>query len=186
MMRIAGLCCLVAIFCPARDIPDVPVVTHEGRRARFYTDLVKDRTVVVSFLFTTCKGVCPRTAGTLLAVRKLLSERVGRDMFVYSVTLDPDTDTPEVLARYSDEVGGGNGWTFLTGRPADLEKLRKNLGFSDPDPDPVIDADRTQHGAVIVFGNDAMDRWSALPAFAGAERIAEAIRRVADGVAARR
>src|SRR5207237_5515676 len=86
--------------------------------------------------------------------------RVGRDMFMYSITLDPATDTPEVLKNYAKKVGAGPGWTFLTGKKETIDKLRRKLGVYDRDP--VIDADITQHGGLVVYGNDAIGRWASL------------------------
>ncbi len=175
---IAIVLACAALAAAPLPIPNVEVVTHEGRRVRFYDDLIKDRVVLINFMFTTCRGICPRVTRTLLETRKLLGERVGKDVFLYSITLDPATDTPQVLKRYAESNGTGPGWTFLTGNPDNLELLRNRLGFRDPDPK--VDADRTQHGAIVVFGNAKMDRWIALPAAAGAERIATALLRVID------
>jgi protein SCO1 len=157
-------------------LPNVVLRTHENKAVRFYDDLIKGRVVLLSFMFTSCQGICPRTTANLLKVQKALGDHVGRDVFVYSLSLDPTTDTPAVLNKYANSVGAKPGWTFLTGKPEDLELLRRRLGFSDPDLK--VDADRTQHGALIVYGNDAAGRWSAMPALASPDRIAAAVLRV--------
>src|ERR1041384_7444372 len=143
-------------------LPNVVLRTQENKAVRFYDDLIKGKTVVISFMFTSCKGICPMTTANLLKVQKALGDHVGRDVFFYSLTLDPQTDTPEVLHKYARTIGAKPGWTFLTGRPEDLELLRRKLGLYDPDPKG--DADKTQHGAVIVYGNDEYGRWSMMPA----------------------
>ena len=80
-------------------LPNVALVTHDGKPVRFYDDLVKDRKVVINFMYTTCAdGTCPITTANLVQVQKLLGDRVGRDVFFYSITLSPDQDTPVVLA----------------------------------------------------------------------------------------
>ena len=157
-------------------LPNVGLLTQDSKPVRFYDDLIKGKTVVISFLFTSCKVICPRTTANLLKVQKALGDRMGRDVFFYSLTLDPATDTPEVLRKFAKRLGAKPGWTFLTGKPEDLELLRRKLGLFDPDPK--VDADKTQHGAVIVYGNDAAGRWSMMPALADSERIADAVRRV--------
>jgi protein SCO1/2 len=157
-------------------LPNFVLRTQAGRPVRFYDDLIKGKTVVVSFMFTSCNTICPLTSANLLKVRKALGDHVGRDVFFYSLTLDPATDTAAVLDKYAKKIGAGPGWTFLTGKPDDLEALRRTLGLFDPDPK--VDADKTQHGALIVYGNDAAGRWSVLPSLWDPERIATAVRRV--------
>lgn len=157
-------------------LPNVVLRTQENKPVRFYDDLIKGKTVVISFMFTSCKGICPMTTANLLKVQKALGDHVGRDVFFYSLTLDPKTDTPEVLQKYARTIGAKPGWTFLTGKLEDLELLRRKLGLYELDPK--IDADKTQHGGLIVYGNDAVGRWSMMPVLLNSERIVEAVRRV--------
>ena len=163
-------------------LPNVGLRTQDNQPVKFYDDLIKGKTVVISFLFTSCKIICPRTTANLLKVQKALGGHIGRDVFFYSLTLDPDTDAPQVLQKYAQAIGAKPGWTFLTGKSGDLELLRRKLGMYDPDPK--VDADRTQHGAVIVYGNDAAGRWSMMPALADSDRIADAVLRVLEPVPA--
>ena len=97
-----------------------------------------------------------------MEVQRALGERVGRDVHIYSITLDPEVDTPEVLARYAESYGVGPGWTFFTGELDELNALRHKLGAYDPDP--IVDADKTQHSGILVFGNEPKGRWCGLPA----------------------
>jgi len=157
-------------------LPNVLLRTQDNKPVRFYDDLIKGKTVVISFMFTSCKAICPMTNVNLLKVQKALGGHMGRDVFFYSLTLDPKTDTPEVLHKYAKAIGAKPGWTFLTGKAADLESLRRQLGFTDPDPK--VDADKTQHGGLVVYGNDAAGRWSVMPSLADPTRIAAAVTRV--------
>lgn len=141
--------------------PNVVLRTHENDEVRFYDDLVKGKVVLISFMYTACEDICPMTTANLVRVQNLLGDLVGRDIFLYSITLDPETDTPEVLKQYAEAVGAKRGWPFLTGKYEDMELLRHRLGISDPDP--VIDADKSQHGGILVYGNEARGRW-VLPA----------------------
>jgi protein SCO1/2 len=158
-------------------IPNVELTTHTGRLVRFYNDLVKGHTVVVQFFFTHCEGVCPISIGKLLEVQEALGESLGRDVRFLSITLDPERDTPAVLARYAGDIGAKPGWTFLTGSKQDIEALRRRLGVFDLDP--LIDADRNQHAGVVVLGNDEKQRWTLKPATVSAHFLADAIRRLA-------
>jgi protein SCO1/2 len=159
------------------SIPNVPVVTHRGEEVRFYDDLVRGKIVVVNFTYTRCRGSCPGTSANLARVQRLLGERAGKDVFMLSLTLDAENDTPEVLARHADALGAGPGWTFVTGTKADLERLRQVLGFTDPDP--VVDADRTQHAIVVKLGDDRTGRWAAVPGVIAPEQIVDALHRAA-------
>jgi len=162
---------LVCAACraPATDetpdfvpIPDVELIDQEGRSVRFRSDLVAGRTVAVQFFFTDCQGICPLSTAKMLALQSDLGPRLGRDVFLLSVTLDPEHDTPEVLKAHADRLGARAGWTFLTGAKADIETLRRRLGVYDLDP--VLDADRNQHAGVIVMGNEPDRRWLMKPA----------------------
>src|SRR5712692_11871739 len=112
----------------ARYFPNVLLRTHENKTVRFYDDLVKGKVVLINFMFTSCKRFCPVTTPNLVKVQAALGDRVGRDVFLYSISLDPATDTPEVLTKYANAVGAGPGWTFLTGKAEDIGKLRRRLG----------------------------------------------------------
>lgn len=97
-----------------------------------------------------------------MQVQRAFGERVGHDVHFYSITLDAEIDTPEALAEYAEAYGVGPGWTFLTGDPDEIDELRHKLGAYDPDP--VVDADKTQHAGIVVFGNEPKGRWCGLPA----------------------
>lgn len=151
-------------------LPNVELITHEGKRVRFYDDLVKDKTVAINFMYTNCAdGTCPVTTANLVRVQKLLKDRVGRDIFFYSVTLTPEHDTPEILKRYAKAYGVGPGWWFLTGKRQDIERLRRGLGFAYADP--AEDADRTNHVGMIRYGTEPLMFWGAQPGMANPEHL---------------
>ncbi|MDB5793245.1 MAG: SCO1/SenC family protein [Massilia sp.] len=154
-------------------LPNVPLQTHEGRDVRFYDDLVKDRLVVLNMMYANCTNLCPPNTASLLQVRRALGDRVGRDVYMYSLTLQPAIDKPADLRRYMDKYGIPDGWTFLTGQPRDVELLRLNLGFYSADP--VADADLKQHTGMVRIGHDARDRWSMVPAQAGTAQLVNSI-----------
>lgn len=158
------------------DFANVKLTTHEGRRVRFVDDLVRGEpapTVIVQFMYTHCEGICYPTSQNLARVHGYLRSRMGKQVQMYSITLDPAHDTPAALAKYRAHFGDRQGWTFLTGRYDDIEQLRRSLGVYDLDP--AIDADLTQHAGVLTFGNDDVDRWTALPGEMRARDIAHAV-----------
>jgi protein SCO1/2 len=156
-----------------QHLPNVPLITHEGKNVRFYDDLVKNKIVSLNFFFANCDEVCPLVMANLAQVQKLLGKQVGRDIFMYSFTLKPEEDTLDVIRRHREMYHAGPGWTFLTAKPADMEKLRKAIGFTYPEPE--IDKDKTQHIGNIRYGNEPLMLWSACPGMAHAKWIAESL-----------
>lgn len=153
--------------------PDVVLTTHEGKKVRFYEDLIKDKLVVINFMYAKCEGICPGITTNLRRVQKLLGDRVGKDIFFYSFTLKPEIDTPEKMAEYAKMHKAGPGWLFLTGTPADMENLRRKLGFTNPDP--LLDPDVTQHIGNIRYGNEALEWWAACPGMSRPDAIVQSI-----------
>jgi protein SCO1/2 len=156
-----------------RYFPNVELHTQEGRTVRLYDDLIKDKIMIINFMYAICDNVCPRVVSNLVRVQKLLGDRAGKDVFFYSFTLDPRHDTPEVLATYAARHGVGPGWTFLTGPPDRMEMLRRRLGFTDPDP--AVDQDRENHIGNIRYGNEPRLLWGACPGMSHAAFIVEAL-----------
>jgi protein SCO1/2 len=136
---------------------NVAVRTQDGRTLRFYDDVTKGRILLLNFFFTECNAICPLMTENLARVQALLAPRVGEDIFMFSITLRPEHDTPDVLAAYASTFGVGPGWTFLTGGSNDIELLRHRLGFVDSDP--VQDADPEQHIGTVRIANEPLHRW---------------------------
>jgi protein SCO1/2 len=153
--------------------PNVLLTTHEGKKVRFYDDLIRDKIVLFNFMYVKCDGVCPGITANLVRVQKLLGSRLGRDIFMHSFTLKPEEDTPAVLRSYAEAYKIGKGWSLLTGVPADIELLRRKLGFTDPDPG--IDADKSSHIGNVRYGNEPLQRWGSCPGMSKPSWIAESI-----------
>lgn len=141
-------------------LPNVPLVTHKGETVRFYDDLVRDRTILLNFFVVSClDGRCPITNGNLRRTQDLLGDRMGRDVFFYSVTLEPERDTVERLREYAEDIFEARpGWIFLTGERKDIDTLRRAQGFYDPDPER--DTDTRLHASSARIGNDVKQRWN--------------------------
>jgi protein SCO1 len=103
-------------------------------------------------------------------VQRLLGDRMGKDVWFYSLTLEPEKDSPEVLADYVERYEVGPGWLFLTGNPEDMEALRQKLGFAWSDP--VLDADLTNHLGTVKMGNEPRHWWGAVPSLSDPRQIA--------------
>jgi len=157
----------------ARYFPNFELTTHEGKKVRFYDDLIKDKIVVINFMYAQCEGICVPVTQNLKRVQNLLGKRVGRDIFMYSITLKPDEDTPEKLKHYVQMHKLKPGWTFLTGKSDEIALLRKKLGFSDAKAK--LDKDVTNHIGMIRYGNEARQWWAMCPGQANPPWIVESI-----------
>ena len=139
----------------ANYFPNVTLTTQHGQKVRFYDDLIKGKIVAVNFIYTSCKYACPLETARLAQVQRLLGDRMGKDVFFYSITIDPDYDTPAVLKEYAATFDAGPGWLFLTGTQEDIDLLNRKLGLYSP-PDPSNPDGHTPH---LLVGNEVTGQW---------------------------
>lgn len=155
----------------AEYFPNIPLVTHEGKHVRFFDDLIKDKIVVINFIFTSCQNACPLETARLVKIQQLLGDRVGRDVFMYSITIDPKNDTPAVLKEYAEKFHVKPGWLFLTGDKSDITLLRKKLGLFMAE----IEGPSNDHNLQFMIGNQATGRWMKRTPFETPEYVAAQI-----------
>jgi protein SCO1 len=139
----------------ANYFPNVPLVTQNGETVYFYSDLLKGKMVVINFIYTKCSGSCPMETAKLAQVQRLLGDRMGRDVFFYSISIDPERDTPAELKAYADKFHVKPGWLFLTGESADVELVRKKLGQAARPGENSL----TGHSTSITIGNEETGQW---------------------------
>jgi protein SCO1/2 len=156
-----------------RYFPNLVLTTHEGRKVRFYDDLIKDKIVLLNFMYVKCEGICMPITMNLKRVQDLFGKRRGRDIYIYSFTLKPEEDTVASLREYAQMHHVKPGWTFLTGSVSDMELLRRKLGYVDPDPE--IDRDKSNHLGVIKYGNEPLERWAGCPGMSKAAWIVKSV-----------
>ena len=139
---------------PSR-FPNVELITQDGKKVRFYDDLIKGKVVAIELMYTTCKYNCPLETARLVQVQKLLGDRMGKEVFFYSITIEPDIDTPKVLKAYAEKYHIGPGWTFLTGKEKDIKLISRKLGLDSlPNPN-----DPDGHTPSLLIGNEATGLW---------------------------
>ena len=178
----AALAPVLAASSPAQAIvggprvnyfPNSIVQTHDGRKLRFYDDVVRGKVVVFNMMYSVCTGICPSNTANLLRVQEALGKRLGTDVFMYSMTLQPAFDTPQALDKYVKSYGIQPGWTFLTGQPKEMDVIRRKLGFYNDDP--AIDGDLNNHTGMVRIGSESLDRWFMMPALSKPGQIARAV-----------
>lgn len=138
----------------ASRFPNTELITQDGKKVHFYDDLIKGKIVAIDFIYTSCGYACPLETAKLAQVQQKLGDRVGKDIFFYSISIDPEHDTPEVLKAYMQKYKVGPGWTFLTGKKDEIELLEKKLGVYT---DPRVNADG--HLPHLLLGNEATGQW---------------------------
>jgi protein SCO1 len=130
---------------------DVKLVDQEGKEVRLYSDLIAGKIIVVNSFFATCSGSCPVMAGTFRKIQTALGDRLGRDVHLISITVDPETDTPAQLRKFAKDAGAKPGWRLITGDKANVEEALYKLGL-------LVDA-KENHTAVVIIGNEPKGVW---------------------------
>lgn len=160
------------VAAAARYFPDVTLLNQNGEPRRFYSDLVRGRVVVIDTIFSDCAAACPILTERFAKVQAALGDRVGRDVFLLSISVDPATDTPEKLHAYATHAGAKPGWEFLTGSKADVDLVLKKLG-------QYVDS-RDAHSNLILVGNEPTGLWKKIFGLAAPEEVVRLVTSVAD------
>jgi protein SCO1 len=134
------------------QIPDTIVYDQDGKKLRFYSDLVKGKTVAINFIFTTCTTICPPLTATFRKLQQELGGRKGSDVQLISISVDPTTDVPERLKAFSAKFNAGPGWSFVTGDKQEIDLLLKSLGASV--------GDKNDHSPMVLVGNESAGYWT--------------------------
>ncbi|TFH20567.1 MAG: c-type cytochrome, partial [Myxococcales bacterium] len=139
----------------AEWFPNVELTTHEGNKVRFFDDLIEGKVVAINFIFTKCRNTCPSETAKMRQVQRLLGDRVGKDVFLYSISIDPRHDTPERLAEYAKKFNVEPGWLFLNTDMDNVKLIQKKLGmfFEELADDP------EDHNTSLIVGNQVTGRW---------------------------
>lgn len=149
-------------------IPDVVVLNEQGKRVRLYTDLIKDKVVLFNFFYTTCSYVCQMQGSDLSEVQARLGKRLGKEVFLISISMDPANDTPERLRHWARALGVKPGWTLVTSTSAEIKTMLKTFTGNDPGP-------RERHYSVVFIGDDKSGKWISADGLAGPEGLIELI-----------
>jgi cytochrome oxidase Cu insertion factor (SCO1/SenC/PrrC family) len=128
-------------------IPDMELLNQDGQQVRFVSDVIKGRVAVIDTVFTTCTTICPVMGANYARLAKTLKDRVGRDVVMVSVSVDPVNDTPSQLKAWSAKFYKGPGWILLTGPKSQVDTLLKSLGLFTPE--------RQDHQSSVLIGSKA-------------------------------
>ena len=163
---------------PAAESPahkyfgDIKLVNQDGKEMSLYSDLMQGKTVVINAMFTTCTGACPVMSGTMAKIQDHLGDRVGKDVRLVSITVDPVNDTPAKLKEYAARFHAKPGWYFLTGSKESVEAALRKLGQWVDDP--------ANHQTLYLIGNDRTGLWKKAFALAKPEEVLPIVDSVVD------
>ena len=133
------------------SIPDVVLLNQDGREVRFYSDLVKNKTVAINFVYTSCTTICTPMGAVFANLQDRMGARAGKDVQLISISVDPVVDTPQRLKAWGAKFDAGPGWTLLTGSKRDVDDLLKTLKVFTPDVE--------DHSPILLIGNERKGRW---------------------------
>ena len=156
-----------------KHFPNVDLVTHEGKEVRFYDNVLRDRKVVINFMYTVCSNICTPVTQNILEAQRLLGDS-AKEIDFYSISLTPLDDNPAALRAYMKMNNIGKGWTFLTGKPENIEQIRRGLGFTQRSPE--ADADLSNHSGMLRIGNERLVSWGHASATTTGKAVARMIR----------
>lgn len=143
--------------------------TQNNEAVKFYDDLIRGKQCVINFMYAECHGSCPAVTQTLKTIYRTMKDRMGNDLFFYSITIKPENDTPAALKHYAKMRNVDlPGWYFLTGDAYDLKTIRYRLFNMDH---PGLDADEALHSGYLRIINDARNSWGMAQAFASNRNI---------------
>jgi len=149
------------------QIPDLLIVDQDGVKRRFYSDLIKDKVVILSFFFTSCPSMCPVMNLALTKLQANLGHRLGKDVFIVTVTKDPETDTPRRLKAFAKSLKMKRGWTMVTGDVNTIGKIVYDFTGDQLGKD--------SHNTIFIIGNDKTGSWADLSGYASIPELRQQI-----------
>lgn len=185
LLRLFALVALLSLgpaarmACAADDVwgrdylPDVPVVTQDGKTVKFYSDTIEGKLVVISFIYTTCRDICPLVTARMAELQDRLGDAFGRDVFFVSISIDPETDTPERMKSHAEAFNVKPGWLFLTGTRENIDIIRHKLGERS--------RKLTEHRSEILLRNDRTGEWAKDSVFGDISTVMSNIRAMDPG-----
>ena len=153
---------------------DRKLMTSRGEEVEFFSDVLKDRVVLINFFFTHCADSCPLQSSKLSEVQALLGGLPERDVHLVSISVDPERDTPEEIKKYAEHFNAGEAWTFLTGKKEDVDAVVRRLGQLTPTAQA--------HTTLFILGNVRTGHWIKLHPDATPANIAAHLRTLASEV----
>lgn len=149
---------------------DTELVNQDGETMRFYSDLLQGKVVVIDSMFTTCSAICPVLGQKMQRLQEAAGDRLGEDVHLISITVDPKVDTPAKLRAYGERFEAKEGWYFLTGSPDNVGRVLAKLGYAVEDKD--------NHSTIVLMGNEKTGLWKKTNGLSSTDQLVELFRGV--------
>ena len=154
-------------------LSETPLLDQHGRTLKFKSEALGERIAVIGFVYTTCTTVCPVVSAVMAQVQDKLGARLGRDVALVTVTVDPVRDTPARMKEYGAKLGSGAGWTWLTGPKPQVDEVLKVFGAYTPN--------FTEHPALVLVGDAKSGKWLRFYGFPTPEQLMAAVNELTAG-----
>jgi protein SCO1 len=149
---------------------DVVLVNQHGEKMRFYSDLLQGKIVVINSFFATCPGSCLPMERNLGKMQQALGARMGKDVHIISISVDPLVDTPANLKEYAKKLNAGPGWYFLTGEKQNVDFALKKIGH--------LVSDKRDHLNIFIIGNERTGLWKKAFGLANSDELLKVVESV--------
>jgi len=151
---------------------DVELINQNGEKMKFYSDLLQGKVVIINSFFATCQGSCLPLNQNLAKVQEALGDRLGKDVYILSISVDPTVDTPPNLKQYANKLKARPGWFFLTGSKENVDFALKKIG-------QYVD-DKQDHLNIFIIGNERTGLWKKAFGLAKSEELVKVVQSVVD------
>lgn len=145
------------------QLHDLPLLNQDGRSLRFKSDVIGDRLVAITFTYTTCTTICPILDSIFVKLQDKLGNRLGREVFLYTLSIDPVNDVPPRLKSYAGKLKAKPGWDFLTGNKVNVDRVLSGLDM--------YSADILNHTPSILVGDGKSGVWRRFYGFPSADKL---------------
>lgn len=149
---------------------DVELINQNGEKMRLYSDLLKGKVVVINSFFATCQASCLPLNRNLEQVQQAMGDRLGKDVFILSISVDPTVDTPPNLKAYAKKLNARPGWFFLTGTKENVDFALKKIGQFVPD--------KQDHLNLFIIGNERTGLWKKAFGLAKSDELVKVVESV--------
>jgi protein SCO1/2 len=149
---------------------DVELINQNGEKMKFYSDLIQGKVVIINSFFATCQGSCLPLNQNLAKVQEALGDRLGKDVYILSISVDPTVDTPPNLKQYAKKLNARPGWYFLTGSKENVDFALKKIGQFVPD--------KQDHLNIFIIGNERTGLWKKAFGLAKSEELVKVVESV--------
>ncbi len=145
------------------QLHDLPLINQDGRPLRFKSDVIGDRLIAITFTYTTCTTICPILDSIFVKLQDKLGERLNREVFLVTLSIDPVNDIPPRLKSYATKLKAKPGWSFMTGSKVNVDKVLVGLDM--------YSSDILNHPPSILIGDGRSGVWKRYYGFPSSDKL---------------